>query len=307
MTEHRIVSLLASATEIVAALGYRDQLVGRSHECDFPPDVLDLPVCTEAKIDVSGTSREIDEAVKQAVTDAMAVYRVFPDVLDRLEPTLIVTQTQCDVCAVSLKDVERAACEMVRSKPAIVALEPHGIGDIYNDIRSVGAALKDGAAAERLIDSLKTRLADLSQQIRERNLPRRSVGSIEWVEPLMAGGNWVPELVELVGAENCFGEARKHSPWMDWDDLLAKDPDVLVILPCGFDIPRTRAEMPALVEDPRWQQLKAVRDGQVYVTDGNQFFNRPGPRIVESAEILAEILYPDEFDFGHQGTAWQPL
>ena len=298
----RIVSLIASATEIVAALGYEDFLVGRSHECDFPPSVERLPVCSEPKIDVAGSSREIDDRVKAVLRDATSVYRVLIDVLERLQPTHIITQSQCEVCAVSLKDVEAAVCELVSSQPKLVSLEPMCLADVWRDIVAVGEAL-GCETANGLVGQLKGRLDAISQRARTTGL-QPDVACIEWIDPLMSAGNWVPELVEFAGGRDLLGVAGEHSPWMTWEQLLAADPDVIVIMPCGFDIRRTHAELPVLTKPPEWTQLSAVKSGRVFLTDGNQYFNRPGPRIVESAEILAELFHPAEFRFGHEGTGW---
>jgi iron complex transport system substrate-binding protein len=301
---HRIVSLIASATEIVAALGFEDQLVGRSHECDHPRSVERLPVCSEPKIDVNGTSRQIDERVKTLLRDALSVYRVFPDVLQQLEPTHIITQTQCEVCAVSLRDVEEAVCQIIGSQPRIVSLEPMKLADIWTDIRSVAVALGAPSRADELIDRLQARLDEIAA--RAACLPRKTrVASIEWIEPLMCAGNWVPELIEIAGGEEVLGQAGKHSPYMAWDQLREADPDAIVLLPCGFDIDRTRREMPPLVAHPGWRDLRAVRESRVFLTDGNAYFNRPGPRLVESAEIFAEMLHPEAFHFGHEGRGWE--
>ena len=300
MTEHRIISLIASATEIVAALGLEDQLVGRSHECDYPPSVTRLPKCSEAKIDAHVTSREIDDRIKAILRDAVSVYRVFPEELERLAPTVIITQTQCEVCAVSLKDVEAAVCELVSSRPKIVSLEPMGLGDLWRNIRTVAKALDVPERAESLIADLQSRLSDLKARVAEL-AERPRIACLEWIDPLMAAGNWVPELVEIAGGENLFGEAGRHSPWMSWEELVADDPDVIAIMPCGFDIQRTLAELAPLTSRPEWPALRAVRTARVYATDGSQYFNRPGPRLVDSAEILAELLHPGAFDFGYAG------
>lgn len=301
---HRIISLIASATEIVCALGCEDQLVGRSHECDFPPTIESLPACSAAKFDVHGTSRQIDDRVKNVLQQATSVYSVDADLLDRLEPTVIITQTQCEVCAVSLKDVEAAICNVVRSKPKIVALEPNSLHDVWQDIRRVAAALGVPARGETLIDQSNARLVEVAQRTLGQEATRPTIACIEWIDPLMAAGNWVPELVELAGGRNLFGEAGKHSPWMTWDDLFAADPEVIAVMPCGFDIARTREEMGSLTSHPAWPRLQAVQSQRVFLTDGNQYFNRPGPRLAESAEILAEILHPGLVDFGHEGTGW---
>lgn len=300
---HRIVSLIASATEIVCALGFEDQLVGRSHECDFPPSVERLPQLTSPKFKVEGTSAEIDQRVKSIVQEALSVYRVDAKALDELKPTHIITQSQCEVCAVSLKDVERAVCEFTGSKPVIVSLEPNSLEDVWADILRVGEALGATERGEHLVDELKTRMDDIVQRTHWLE-SSPTVAYIEWIDPLMAGGNWMPELIEMAGGVNLFGEAGKHSPWMTWDELVAADPDVIFVAPCGFDIPRTLQEMHLLTSKLEWSKLKAVAEHRVYVADGNQYFNRPGPRLVESLEILAEAINPNVFHFGHQSTGW---
>jgi iron complex transport system substrate-binding protein len=304
MAADRVVSLIASATETVAALGCGNRLVGRSHECDFPLDVRDLPVCTAAKINVHADSAEIDRQVKSLLADAVSIYSVHVDVLEKLRPDVIVTQSQCEVCAVSLRDVEQAVCALVGSQPRIVSVEPNGLNDIWTSFRQVADALDVEEAGERLIRNSQERLAEIHRRASPGARP--TVACIEWIEPLMAAGNWMPELVEIAGGVNLFGEIGKHSPWMSWDDLVARDPEVIVILPCGWDIARSSAEMHWLSSRPEWGHLRAVRNGRVAITDGNQFFNRPGPRVVESAEILAEIFHPEVFNFGHRGIAWEP-
>jgi len=302
-TDLRIVSLIASATEIVCALGFEDQLVGRSHECDYPLSVKQLPQLTTPKFKVEGSSLEIDQRVKAILLDALSVYQVDPRLLEELQPTHIITQSQCEVCAVSLKDVELAVCEFTSSKPVIVSLEPNSLDDVWADIRRVGESLGAADRAENLIGQIESRMDDIVQRTHwlESN---PTVAYIEWIDPLMAGGNWMPELVDIAGGVNLFGEAGKHSPWMTWDELLEKDPDIIFVSPCGFDIERTLQEMHLLTEKPEWKSLKAVAAGRVFVADGNQYFNRPGPRLIESLEILAEIIHPNVFHFGHEGKGW---
>jgi iron complex transport system substrate-binding protein len=296
----RIVSLLASATEIVSALGTESALVGRSHECDYPPSILHLPVCTESKIDASASSAAIDAQVKNALRAALSIYRVHTDMLDRLQPDLIITQAQCEVCAVSLKDVEDALSQSVRSRPRILSLNPNSLADVWRDIRSVAEALGIPEKGVELIADMQQWIRDVSA--RANNWGRKpTVACIEWIEPMMAAGNWMPELVALAGGINLFGDAGKHSSWMAFDDLYRQDPDVIVVLPCGFDLRRTRQEMPALAAQPGWDRLHAVRNGRVHVCDGNAYFNRPGPRLVEALEMLAEAIQPAAFCFGHEG------
>ena len=301
---HRIVSLISSATEIIHALGMGHSMVGRSHECDFPHSVLSLPVCTSPKFAISGNSQQIDKLVKETLQTALSVYDVDEELLEQLKPSLVVTQSQCDVCAVSLRDVEAALSRRLSCQPQIVALQPNALVDIWNDIRSVASALNIETAGEQLVEKLNDRLTAIAA--RALASPQRpTVACLEWIEPLMAAGNWVPELVDMAGATNLFGVAGKHSPWLAWNDLCSHDPDCLVVMPCGFDLSRTESEMYWLVERPEWKSLCAVKNGQVYLTDGNQYFNRPGPRVVETLQILGEILHPEYFPPDLEGTAWK--
>lgn len=303
MSEYRIVSLIASATEIACALGFEPQLVGRSHECDYPPSVKSLPQLTAPKFNVEGTSDEIDRQIKALAEDALSVYRVDAEALERLQPTHIITQTQCEVCAVSLKDVEAAICEIVSTRPQIVSLEPNELDDVWKDIHRVAVALDAEERGNRLITSLRQRMESIRERIGSI-AHRPSVACIEWIEPLMAAGNWMPEMVEMAGGINLFGQSGKHSPWMTWDELVAKNSEVLFVSPCGFDIRRTTEEMGWLVKRKEWSQMRAVQTGRIFIADGNQYFHRPGPRLAESLEILAEMLHPELFHFGHEGAGW---
>jgi iron complex transport system substrate-binding protein len=301
----RIISLLPSATEIVVALGFGDHLVGRSHECDFPPGVEKLPVCSSTKIPAHGTSDEIDQRVKEIVAEGLSVYRVNVERLRELQPNLILTQTQCAVCAVTPRDLEQALCTWTGAQPAMVSLEPNDLSDVWNDIRRVGEALGVQPRADELIGSLTKRLAAIRETTRD--LPRPSVAAIEWLKPLMAGGNWMPELIEIAGGRSLFGQPGEHSSWLEWASLVEADPEVILLLPCGFKIAQTIADLGLLTENAAWNNLRAVKKGRVYLIDGHHYFNRPGPRLVESAEIVAEILHPDQFRFGHRGTGWIPI
>ena len=302
----RIVSLISSATEIVHALGQLPNQVGRSHECDFPPEVAALPVCTRPTIDIHADSREIDRQVKNRVRSALSVYEVFDEVLERLQPTHIITQTQCEVCAVSLRDVERSVAARLASRPKIVTLNPNALADVWDDIRRVARALEIETRGEEVIASFQAQMCAIAETARSApNRPR--LACIEWIEPLMAAGNWTPELIEMAGAVNLFGEPGRHSPWMSWADLLDSDPDVILVAPCGFDLTRTEQEMHWLTSRPEWSVIRAVRDHRVYLADGNQYFNRPGPRLVETLQILAEILHPEKFPPQFERTGWKKL
>ena len=302
----RIVTLLPSATETVCALGFENQLVGRSHECDFPPEVVRIPALTEAKFNPEGTSAEIDQRVKKIVGDALSVYRVDAAKLRELRPDVIVTQSQCEVCAVSERDVEAAVAEWLGARPKIVSLAPYGLDDIFTDMHRVADALDAHARGTELVERLRARLKKIADKSREA-AQRPGVATIEWIDPLMAAGNWTPTLVEMAGGENLFGKAGEHSPWMKFDELAAKNPDLILISPCGFDMDRAAQDLPALTKRAEWNGLKAVRARRVFMADGNQYFNRPGPRIAESLEILAEITHPELFHFGHEGSGWRRL
>ena len=278
----RIVSLISSATEIVYALGAGSWLVGRSHECDYPPEALSLPVCSKPTFEICGTSPEIDAHVKNRLRNALSIYEVDGAMLQKLQPTHILTQTQCEVCAVSLKDVERSIASQLESNPTIVSLQPNALADIWDDISKIASSLSiDG---EPLITNLKNRIPAVSRNRRPR------VACIEWLNPLMAAGNWVPELVELAGGQNLFGQAGKHSPWLEWSEVQTQDPDIVIAMPCGFNQERTMQEIHWLEEQPGYADLTAVKNGQVHAVDGNAFFNRPGPRVVESYEILKRMF-----------------
>ncbi|BCX11284.1 MAG: cobalamin-binding protein [Thermosynechococcus sp.] len=298
----RLVSLLPSATEIIAALGLLPFLVGRSHECDYPPAVKALPVCTRPRLDAQQSSLAIERAVQDLLQAALGIYDLELATLQALKPTHIITQDQCDVCAVTLADVQRAIAELWDSPPQLISLQPHCLEDVWEDIRRVGLAL--GVAPDPLLSALKDRIRACQSRVSDR--PRRQVVTIEWIDPPMASGNWIPELIALAGGENLLGTAGKHSPYIEWSTLLAIDPEVILVMPCGFDLERTQQELDqALQTYPQWQQLRALQSGQVYIVDGNAYFNRPGPRLVDSLEILVEILHPcPEPKF--RGRGWRP-
>ncbi len=306
----RIISLIASATEIVCALGYEDELVGRSHECDYPPSIVDLPVTTRPRFETGGSSKEIDDRVKaqvseRAAEDALGVYEVFPDKLRELEPTHIITQTQCEVCAVSLKDVEVAVRELTGFDAQIVSLKPNTLEDVYADFRRVANAIDDSAAGLRLVSDCRNRLQRIAQESYQLE-PRPRVAGIEWADPLMAFGNWTPSLIGIAGGDEVLGKANHHSPQIDFAKLVSANPDAIVFAPCGFDLKRALEDLGILEANPGWSDLKAVKTNRVYVCDGNQYFNRAGPRLVETVEILAEVLHPGFFSFGH-ANAWRQI
>jgi iron complex transport system substrate-binding protein len=286
----RIVSLLPSATEIICAIGLRDQLVGVTHECDYPPDVRDLPPVTKTLIPEDASSREIDTLVRERLQTQNALYTLDLPVLRELRPDLIVTQALCEVCAVAEDEVHAAAGELP-GEPRVINLEPTCLEDVLACMRLVGEATDRVADAEATIAGLRSRIAAVEQ--RSESLAHRPrVVILEWIDPPFTSGHWSPELVGLAGGQEVIGQAGQRSRTMGWDEIRAADPEVLLIACCGFDVERTRADLPILEAAPGWRALRCVQAGQVFVTDGSAYFSRPGPRLVDSLEILAHALHP---------------
>lgn len=302
----RVVSLFPAATEIVCGLAAADQLVGRSHECDFPPEIVSRPVCTSTPIDSTAASREIHEQVTARLQQGLPLYEVDFEKLRELRPDVILAQAQCAVCAVSPAEVAPGLANWPGPAPQIVSLAPQRLLDLWDDIRRVATALRVPDNGRSFLRPLQSRVADIIQKacVLKR---RPTVACLEWLDPLMAAGNWIPDLVELAGGSNLLAASGKHSPWLEWPKLQEANPDLILLLPCGFDLRRVRQEMAAVTRHPEWAKLRAVKRGQVYLADGKAYFNRPGPRLVDSLEILAEIMHPDRFSFGHSGRAWEKL
>ena len=300
----RIVSLLPSATEIIDCLGLTEALVGRSHECDYPPQVQNLPVCTEARLDSSKKSGEIDADVQTLMQEALSIYKIKTEVLEQLQPTHIVTQDQCDVCAVNLPEVEKAIAQLINSHPQVISLQPNLLQQVWADIKRVAQTL--GVEAKPALNKLQSRINTISEKIKDLN-QKPTVVALEWTEPLMGGGNWIPELIEIAGGKPLLSVKGEYSPYLYWESLIEIEPEIIVIMPCGFDLERTEQESQVLTQHPGWKSLKAVKNDKVFIVDGNAYFNRPGPRLVDSAEILAEIFHPQLFDFGHRGKSWKPF
>ena len=300
----RVVALLPSATEIVAALGCASRLVGRSHECDHPPSVESLPICTRPRVELGGSSAEIDASVRDAVKDAVAIYEVLEDQLRSLAPDVIVTQSQCEVCAVSFEEVEAMVASWSGRAVALVSLEASTLADVYDDIMRVAEVLGVSEGGHDLVTAMTDRAMAVAGLAKEIGVSPR-VACIEWSEPLMAAGNWIPEMVSMAGGRNLFGEVGAHAPALAWEELLEADPEVVIFMPCGFDLKRTISEVETFLARPGWKDLAAVRAGRVYATDANAYFNRPGPRLTDSLEMLAEILHPSVFKFGHEGAGFR--
>jgi iron complex transport system substrate-binding protein len=278
---------------MVCAVGARAGLVGRSHECDYPVDVSAVPTLTRPRRELPRASGAIDRAVRDILADAIAVYEVDIPTLEAVRPDVVVTQDLCDVCAVSLDDVRSALRELARSDVQICSLKPTRLHDVWDDVRRVGNALGRTTEGESVAAELEARCADIGD--RSATLDRPTVLTVEWLDPIMIGGTWMPELVEMAGGRPLVTRPGDHAPTLALEDLAALEPDVVLIKPCGFDLSRTAEELHLLADKLPWTKWRCVRDGQVYVADGNAYFNRPGPRLVESLEILASIVHPEEF------------
>ena len=301
MHDLRIISLLPSATEVVCDLGLRGRLVGRSHECDFPEDVRDLPVCSRPKYRADGPSPEISREVQAILREALSIYTVDTVRIKALEPTHIITQSQCAVCAVSTGELEDAICTFLnRDDIEVIDLNDENLDMVLANVARMADALDVHHSGEVLVGRMRGALDEIQAKTQSADRPR--VAHLEWVEPLMTAGHWMTTLIPTAGGDNVFQD--EGGRWIAFQQLIEKDPDRIVIAPCGFSIERTRQDMHYLEERSGWKALKAVRDGEVYLADGNHYFNRPGPRLVDSTEILAEIFHPERFEPAHRGDGW---
>ena len=289
----KIVSLLPSSTEIVCRLGFRDNLVGVSHECDYPVSVKNLPILTKPRFSPIYSSQEIDNSVQDLLKKGLSVYEVNTDLLKKLAPDLIITQSQCEACAVSLDDVKKAISDWVGNKPDIVSLEPNYLDEVWSDFERVGEKLNSSDSYLKFKSEIEQRLENLKQKSQQLS-KRPKVVCVEWIDPLMIAANWVPELVDIAGGINMLSKPGSHSHIFKWEEILESNPDFIIMMPCGFDIKRTLEEIEILKQKPDWSRLEAVNSNNVFVVDGNQYFNRPGPRLLESAEILFEIFNYNE-------------
>jgi len=286
----RIVSLLPSATEIVCELGLREQLVGVTHECDYPPSVRTLPKVTQTLVPHDASSSQIDALVRERMRSNPALYALDLTTLQRLRPDLIVTQTLCGVCAVAEAEVSAAICSLP-GHPKVVTLEPKRLAEVFDCLRVVGDAAGVSSRASESIAELQARVAAVVERTRAvKDWPR--VILLEWIDPPFSCGHWSPELVRLAGGIELVGQEGQPSRTIAWDDVILADPEVLVIACCGFDVERTRQDLPILAAYPGFDGLSCVRSGRVYLADGSAYFSRPGPRLVDSLEILAHLLHP---------------
>lgn len=304
MINKRIISLLPSATEIVAALGASSNLVGISHECDHPAEIKNLPICTKANIDSTLSSLEIDKSVKNKIENALSLYELDFELIKSLNPDLIITQDQCEVCAIHVDDLKSKLKELLGGDIEIISLHPSSIEDVFNDIKRIGESLAVNTAA--LIEDLNDRIEIVKHKVKFVK-HRPEIVCIEWMEPLMTAGHWTPQLINYAGGKALLSEPFEKSKYISWDDLKQADPDGIIIAACGFTMQKIKEEMSALQSNQIWNELKAVQKGHVFIADGNAYFNRSGPRLVDTLEIIAEILQVNQFYYGYENEAWEQL
>ncbi len=286
---NRIVSLVPAATEMIAAMGLADQLVGRTHECDHPADVRSVPAVTRARIDVRAAGREIDRAVRELSAAGEPLFELDADLILDLRPTVIVTQGLCPVCAIDQQSVYQVASQLDRP-PVVVEMQPMSLDDVLADFSRLGAVLGCADRADDVVRSLKRRIhACVVGATLRLESPR--VLLLEWLDPMFSAGHWNPQLIELAGGQPALAKAGTLSRQISLQQAQAADPDVIVVAACGFDIDRTLAELPGLTNQRGWRELRAAKERRVYVLDGSSYFNRPGPRLVESLELLCGILH----------------
>lgn len=283
----RIVSLLPSATEILFAIGAGKDVVGITHECDFPPEAQHLPRLTASALPHSSTAAEIDRHVRKALHQGSSLYSLDSDILERLAPDLIITQELCEVCAVSYAIVDRAA-RRLSSDPRIVSLEPSSLEDVYANIETVGVLTARESGAREVVTRLRERESATRAAASGKSKPRVLV--LEWTDPPMSGGHWTPGLVETAGGVAVLGNPGRNSQVLSWEQISGADPDRIIVAPCGFDLPATEGAIEELRAVDAWNALRAVRNGAVHAVDGNAYVNRPGPRLIDTIEIFAEII-----------------
>lgn len=302
----RIVTLVPAATEIVAALGLLDNLVARSHECDFPAEARCVPACTSARLDVGVSSGALDREVRALVSEALSVFQVDAAAIRALRPDVVVTQTLCTVCACSPEELEEALAEWCDTECRVISLDATSLDDVWDEIEDLGAALGAADAGRMVAATCRARMDRLAARV-PLDGQRPGVAFLEWLDPIITAGHWTPELIEAAGGRCVLGAPGGKAELRSLDDLIAADPDVMILAPCGFDLPRVAQEIEVLIDQPGWRALRAVQTGRVYLADGNQYFNRPGPRLLDSAEILSEILHPTVFSPRRVNDGWMPL
>jgi iron complex transport system substrate-binding protein len=297
----KIVSLIPSATEIISALNLSDNLVGVSHECDYPKEVLNLPKLTTSRIKTEQSSLKIDDDIKKILEQSLSVYEVKSDLLKELDPDVIITQSQCSVCAVSLKDVEECLSKFTNKKPLLIDLKPNTFEEVLKDINLVGKKLNKKIESNFLVKNIKNEINKI--KVKTSNSKIKNVLCIEWIEPIMTAGNWIPQLVKFAGGKSVLAKSGTNSNFIKHEHINFREVDIVIFMPCGFDIKRSKEEI--LKANIDYSSI--LKDKKTYIVDGNKYFNRPGPDLLESTRILAEIIHPDIFPAKQNIKRWISL
>ena len=297
----KIVSLIPSATEIIFALDLCENLVGISHECDYPKEILKLPKLTTSRIKTEQSSLKIDYDIKKILEKSLSVYEVKSDLLRKLDPDVIITQSQCSVCAVSLKDVEECLGKFINRKPLLIDLKPNTFNEVLKDINRVGEKLNKKLESRILVKKIKNEINKIKAKTSYSSI--KNVLCIEWIEPIMTAGNWVPQLVEFAGGKSVLAKSGKNSNFIKPEHINFQEVDIVIFMPCGFDIKRSKEEIPKANVD----FLSNLKNKKKFIVDGNKYFNRPGPDLLESTRILAEIIHPDIFPAKQNIKRWISL
>ncbi len=285
----KIVSLIPSATEIISALDLSNNLVGISHECDYPKEILKLPKLTNSRIKTEKSSAKIDYDIQEILEKSLSVYEVKSDLLKKLDPDVIITQSQCSVCAVSLKDVEECLSKFVNRKPILIDLKPNTYEEVLKDINLVGKKLNKKVKSYFLVQNIRNEINKI--KTKTLNSKIKNVLCIEWIEPIMIAGNWIPQLVKFAGGKSVLAKSGKNSNFIKLEHINFEEVDIVIFMPCGFDIKRSKEEILKANID----FTNTLKDKKTFIVDGNKYFNRPGPDLLESTRILAEIIHPDIF------------
>jgi iron complex transport system substrate-binding protein len=304
MQQLRIVTLYPAATEIVYALGLGKSLVGVSDDSDYPKYVHRLAQVVTSSLPQGLSSKQIDNRVRKAMHRGIGVFHINEKLLKKLRPNLILSQELCEVCAIGASDVRKAA-RILKNPVKTVSLEPESVSDVLENIKLVGSITQKSKAAKQLIQNLSKKIKKVEFQAKSSKKPKVLI--IEWLDPIMVAGHWVPEMVALAGGSNLVTKKGEISKRISWREVCASNPDVLIISPCGFDIARTKEEIGLLTSKKDFEDLRAVRNRQIYLIDGNAYLTRPGPRIVNGIEILSEILYPNLFNRSYGSADWQKI
>jgi iron complex transport system substrate-binding protein len=305
MNDLRLISFLPSATEMLCALGLEEQLVGVTHECDFPPSLRGKPVVVRSAVALEKMSmREIDIAVSKCVGSGGSLYEVDEHLLERLAPTHILTQTLCQVCAPSGNEITRAL-KVLSSKPEVMRLTPHSLGEIFGNLRELGEVFDRSDKADKIIRSARARIQTITEVIRHE--PRPRVLCLEWTDPYYCCGHWVPEMIEIAGGQDALGRKGADSVRISWSEIVSWSPEMLIVSPCGFDTGRAIELTRLLLKQPGWSEIPAVRHERVFAVDANAYFARPGPRVVDGIELLAHLFHPHVCPWHGPANAFFPV